>query len=119
MLRLCCHRRRYKNGKIHHLRIVQRKGVKSHGESLPNDNNTPKYFADPTHRAKYLAGTFVEMTKGAKSVTKADKLDALRMKKYYSYFVEQNCKKDMEWLMEYIMTPLDHLFYDHHLCDST
>ena len=59
------------------------------------------------------------MTKGAKSDIRAHKLDALRMKKYYSYFVKQNCKKDIKWLMEHAMSPLDHLFDDHHLCDST
>ena len=40
------------------------------------------------------------------------------MKKYYSYLVNHNYKKEMEWLMEHAMTPLDHIFNDHHLCDS-
>ena len=75
----------------------------------------PKWFADPTHRAKCIAGSFFEMTKGPVSPTRATKLDALRMKKYYSYFIKQNCKKDIEWLLEHAMAPLEHLFDDHHL----
>ena len=59
------------------------------------------------------------MTKGAKTDTRATKIDALRMKKYYSYFIKQNCKKPIEWLLEHAMAPLEHLFDDHHLCDST
>ena len=69
------------------------RGWKNHGGSLPNDIPTPKWFADPTHRAKCVAGAFFEITKGAKSATRADTLDALRMKKYFSYFFKQNCKK--------------------------
>ena len=95
------------------------RGWKNHGRSLPNDIPAPKWFADPTHRAKCVAGAFFEMTKGAKSDIRAHKLDALRMKKYYSYFVKQNCKKDIKWLLKHAMAPLDHLFDDHHLCDST
>ena len=41
------------------------------------------------------------------------------MKKYYSYFIKQNCKKDMEWLLKHAMAPLNHLFNNHHLCDYT
>ena len=95
------------------------RGWKNHGGSLPNHIPAPKWFADPTHRAKCVAGAFFEMTKGPKSSTRATKLDALRMKKYYSYFIKQNCKKDINWLLEHAMAPLNHLFDDHPLCDSS
>ena len=78
----------------------------------------PTWFADPTHRAKCVAGAFFEMTKGPISSTRATKLDALRMKKYYSYFIKQNCKKDLKWIMDHAMAPLNHLFDDHILCNS-
>ena len=95
------------------------RGWKNHGGSLPANIPEPKWFADPTHRAKCVAGSFFEMTKGPISATRATKLDALRMKKYYSYFIKQNCKKPIEWLLEHAIAPLDHLFDDHHHCDSS
>ena len=103
---------------ITHAQYKER-GWKNHGGSLPSDIPEPNWFADPTHRAKCVAGAFFEMTKGAKTDIRATKLDALRMKKYYSYFIKQNCTKEMEWLLEHAMAPLDHLFDNHHLCDST
>ena len=95
------------------------RGWKNHGGSLPLDIPVPQWFADPTHRAKCVAGSFFEMTKGAKSDTRATKIDALRMKKYYSYFIKQNSSKKIEWLLQHALAPLDHLFDDHRLCDSS
>ena len=59
------------------------------------------------------------MTKGPVFSTIATKLDALQMKKYYSNFIKQNCKKDIEWLLVHAMAPLDHLFDNHHLCNGS
>ena len=52
------------------------RGWKNHGGSLPLDIPEPNWFADPTHRAKCVAGAFFEMTKGPMSDTRATKLDA-------------------------------------------
>ena len=65
------------------------RGWKNTGGVLPSFIPEPKWLADPTHRAKCVAGVFFEMTKGAASDTRATKLDALRMKKYYSYFIKR------------------------------
>ena len=56
-------------------------GKKNIGGSLPSHLYVPKWYADPTHRAKCVTGDFFEMTKGKVSPTRATKLDALRMKK--------------------------------------
>ena len=53
-----------------------------------------------------------------KSIKKIKKLDALRLKKYYSYYIKMNREKSVEDMMKNIMAPLDHMFDDHHLCDS-
>ena len=95
------------------------RGFKNIGGVLPSNIPEPKWFADPTHRAKCVAGAFFEMTKGAKSSTRCMKIDALRMKKYYSYYIKQNRTKDLEYIMKYDMAPLFHLFDQHHLCDSS
>ena len=41
------------------------------------------------------------------------------MKKYYSYFIKQNRRKGIAWLIEHAMAPLDHMFDDHSLCNSS
>ena len=61
---------------------------------------------------------FFEMTKGGPAETRASKLDALRMKKYYSYYIKQNRSKPLEWLEANAMAPLNHLFGNHTLCSS-
>ena len=42
------------------------------------------YFANSTHRDRYAAGAFFELVKSVKSMKK---LDALRLKYYYSYYI--------------------------------
>ena len=82
-------------------------GKKNIGGRLPKQIPVPKWFADPTHRAKCVAGAFFYLIKCNKKMTK---LDALRLKKYYSYFIKQNRHKTLEYLQEHSMAPLYHLF---------
>ena len=89
------------------------------GGCLPSTIPEPNWYADPTHRAKCVAGAFFELTKGRKSAKRAHKLDAFRMKKYYSYYIKQNRSKGIEWLAKHAMAPLNHLFDDHSLCTSS
>ena len=86
------------------------------GGRLPKEIPVPKWFADPTHRAKCVAGKFFNYNKVNKNMSK---LDCLRLKKYYSYYIKCNRNKNIEDLMKNIMAPLDHLFDDHKHCDST
>ena len=95
------------------------RGKTNIGGSLPLDIPEPKWYADPTHCAKCVAGSFFELAKGKKSDTRGTKLDAFRMKKYYSYFIKQNRGKGISWLMNRAMVPLDHMFDDHSLCNSS
>ena len=86
------------------------------GGRLPREIPAPKWFADPTHRAKCVAGKFFNYNKTEK---KMSKLDCLRLKKYYSYYIKCNRNKSVEGMMENIMAPLDHLFDDHRHCESS
>ena len=61
-------------------------GKKNIGGRLPAEIPVPKWFADPTHRAKCVAGAFFDLVKVHKKMTK---LDALRLKKYYSYYINK------------------------------
>ena len=85
------------------------------GRRLPKEIPIPKWFADPTHRAKCVAGKFFNYNKASNKMTK---LDCLRLKKYYSYYIKTNRQKSVEAIMDHIMVPLDHLFDDHKHCDS-
>ena len=46
-----------------------------------------------------MAGSFFDLCKGKRFATRAIKLDAFRMKKYYSYYIKQNQGKGTSWLM--------------------
>ena len=91
------------------------KGAVNIGGRLPKEIPEPCWFADPTHRAKCVAGKFFKYNK---SNSKMTKLDCLRLKKYYSYYIKTNRHKSVEEIKEHIMAPLDHLFNDHQHCDS-
>ena len=45
-------------------------------------------------------------------------LDALRLKKYYSYYIKMNRKNSVKDIRNNIMAPLDHTFDDHNICVS-
>ena len=91
-------------------------GVVNIGGRLPKEIPVPKWFADPTHRAKCVAGKFFQYNKTEKNMSK---LDCLRLKKYYSYYIKSNRTKSVEEILQNIMAPIDHLFDDHKYCDST
>ena len=80
------------------------------GGRLPKEIRVPKWFTEPTHRAKCVAGKFFNYNKASNKITK---LDFLRLKKYYSYYSKTNQQKSVEDSMEHIMAPLDYLFDDH------
>ena len=86
------------------------------GGRLLKEIPVPKWFADPTHRAKCIAGKFFKYNKTNKYMSK---LDCLRLKKYYSYYIKCNRNKDIEDIMKNIVAPIDHLFDDHKHCDSS
>ena len=67
---------------------VTRPTCKKHiGGSLPKEIPVPEYFSDPTHRSKCVTEAFFELAKSVKGIAK---LDTLRLKKYYSYYIKMN-----------------------------
>ena len=59
-------------------------GAVNIGGRLPKEIPVPKWFADPTHRAKCVAGKFFKYNATNSKMTK---LDCLRLKNYYSYYI--------------------------------
>ena len=60
------------------------------GGILPLQIPVPTWFSDPNHRAKCVGGMVFDLVSSTKSM---HKLDALRLKKYYSYFIKKNRMK--------------------------
>ena len=48
-----------------------------------------------------------------KSIKKMKKLDALRLKKYYSYYIKIGMKNSVEETMKNLKASLDHTFDEH------
>ena len=91
-------------------------GKVNQGGDLPMEIPVPEWFADPNHRAKSVGNVMFELVKTNKEMTK---LDALRIKKYYSFYVKQNRGEGIDELMKNRMCPIDHLFDDHTNCNPT
>ena len=85
------------------------------GDYLPKEINVPQWFIDLIYRTKCIICTFFEIVKSIKSMKK---LDALRLKKYYSYYIKMNRKNSSDDIRNNIMATLDHMFDDHGLCNS-
>ena len=66
-------------------------GKKNIGDYLPKDIHVPQWFAEPSHNIKCFTGGLFELIKMIKSMKK---LDALRLKKYYSYYIKMKRKKE-------------------------
>ena len=90
------------------------RGKKNVGGRLPIQIPVPSWFADPNHRSKCVGNVMFELVKEIKEMTK---LDALRIKKYFSYFIKQNRALGIDELMDKRMCPIEHLFDCHDKCD--
>ena len=66
------------------------RGKMNKGGMLPKEIALPTWFCDPNHRSKCVGGMVFELVSKNKELTK---LDALRLKKYYQYFIKQNRSK--------------------------
>ena len=65
-------------------------GRKNIGECLPKEIPVPEWYTDPTHRVKCVLDSLFELVK---SVKKMRKLDALKLKKYYLYYIKMKRKR--------------------------
>ena len=86
------------------------------GGLLPVQIIIPVWFCDPNHRSKCVGNMVFELVSKTKELTK---LDALRLKKYYQYYIKQNRSKGFEYLQEKRWCPLEHMFDNHEFCDSS
>ena len=57
---------------------------------------TPLWNADPTHRTKVVAKAIYKLAAMKLDKSEVTKLDAMRVKKYYSYFIKQTRCKTFE-----------------------
>ena len=79
----------------------------------------PEWLADPTHRTKCVAKPIYGLASANKATSLVTKLDAMQLKKYYSYFVKQSRNLPFEEMKRRSLAPLEHLFNDHRYCHSS
>ena len=86
---------------------------------LRDDIPEPSWLADPTHRCKCVAKGIYALATKAKASSHVTKCDAMRIKKYYSYFIKKNRDKSFDEMKKRCYAPLEHLFDNHEHCDAT
>lgn len=86
------------------------------GGRLPLSIPEPKWFADPSHRTKCVRNMFYGLVATHKDMKP---FYAMRLKKYFGYYLHQNRSKSIEELQKNAMAPLKHLFDNHEFCQST
>ena len=83
---------------------------------LPLSIPEPNWLADPTHRQKVFASKFFAAANPPSLAKPVQKADAIRLKKYFGYWVKQNRDKSLEEMKKKRHAPLYHLFDDHSQC---
>ena len=73
------------------------RGQINKGGLLPVQIIIPVWFCDPNYRSKCVGNMVFELVSRTKELTK---LDALRLKKYYQYYIKQNRGKGLQYLQE-------------------
>lgn len=79
----------------------------------------PKWLADPSHRTKVVAKPIYALANAPKAKSLVTKLDAMRVKKYYGYFIKQCRNLPFEEMKRRSLAPVEHLFNNHEFCHSS
>ena len=88
------------------------------GGELGDGVREPKFLADPTHRIKVWIKAIYKLVKQTKKVDEVKKIDAMRLKKYISCYLNQYREGDFEYFFKNALAPLEHLFDSHIFCDK-
>ena len=91
----------------------------SNGGKLPYIINEPQFLADPSHRVKVMCKPLFAMVTESKDPDKCKRVDAIRIKRYTSYYIRQNRTKPLSEFVANAKAPIEHLFNDHTWCDSS
>ena len=78
----------------------------------------PKWKADPTHRTKVVAKPIYALASMTLKESKVRRLDAMRVKKNYAYFIKQTRCKSFEEMKQQRYAPIEHIFDNHEFCHA-
>lgn len=99
--------------------LLQHKSENSKKGKLKKSVDVPKWLADPSHRTKVVAKPIYALAAAPKSKSLVTKLDAMRIKKYYSYFIKQCRDLPFEEMKRRSLAPVEHLFNNHEYCHES
>ena len=86
---------------------------------LPLDVLEPTFLCDPSHRIKVMVKDIFGLALSSKTKSECEKIDALRLKKYYGCMIGKSKLLPYEKFKEAVNTPVEHLFGCHKLCEPS
>ena len=91
----------------------------SNGGKLSDEVEEPDFLADPAHRTKVMVKPVFALVKKTRKQDEVKKVDALRLKKYISCYINQYRNGDFNYFVKNAMAPVEHLFDNHEFCDKS
>ena len=88
------------------------------GGKLPDCIPQPLFLADPSHRIKVMAAPVFKLVSSSKDPDRVKNIDALRLKKYFSCYINQNRSISFQYFRDNAFAPAEHLFDNHEFCDA-
>ena len=91
----------------------------TNGGVLKESTPEPRFYCDPSHRTKVMVKKVFALVKNRKGNNHIKKIDALRLKKYFSCYIAQSREKSIDEFIKNIKAPVEHLFDCHEFCDAS
>ena len=95
------------------------KHIGSDKGKLPIGVFEPTFLCDPSHRVKVMVKDIFGLALSSKTKSECEKIDALRLKKYYGCMIGKSKLLPYEKFKEAANAPVEHLFGCHEWCDPS
>jgi hypothetical protein len=86
---------------------------------LRQDVPSITFLADPGHRCKVMLKAIFANVSETKTSQNIRKVDAMRIKKYTSFYIMQHRQGDLKKFVQNARAPIEHLFNEHAYCDAS
>ena len=83
---------------------------------LPKDVHQPIFLCDPSHRIKVMVKDVFALALMSNSKSECQKIDALRLKKYFGFWIGKSKLLPFQKFKELSKAPVEHLFGCHEWC---
>ena len=91
---------------------------KRHRGLVQDEVLRPGFVTDPSHRIKCIARSEYKLVQKDKNPNSIKTIDAMRLKKYLSWYIRQCRKDDFSTFFANRYAPLEHLFDNHVHCSG-